>query len=169
MEQKKALAVFIKSFRYFICMVLLLGIAVFACSAVFRDAKVLNTVEVAVVIPKEKGEELRLLTGLASAMQSTKSICRMRYVDEPEAMEQLANGQVQAVLIFPEHFYIGCQFADVSGIVAGWCLDSVDGRSRCVCGVGTGAVWQHKDCLSGYRAESRNELSEDCIDPHGTV
>ena len=29
----------------------------------------------------------------------------MRYVDEPEAMEQLANGQVQAVLIFPEHFY----------------------------------------------------------------
>lgn len=105
MEQKKALAVFIKSFRYFICMVLLLGIAVFACSAVFRDAKVLNTVEVAVVIPKEKGEELRLLTGLASAMQSTKSICRMRYVDEPEAMEQLANGQVQAVLIFPEHFY----------------------------------------------------------------
>ena len=47
MEQKKALAVFIKSFRYFICMVLLLGIAVFACSAVFRDAKVLNTVEVA--------------------------------------------------------------------------------------------------------------------------
>ena len=105
MEQKKALAVFIKSFRYFICMVLLLGIAVFACSAVFRDAKVLNTVEVAVVIPEEKGEELRLLTGLASAMQSTKSICRMRYVDEPEAMEQLANGQVQAVLIFPEHFY----------------------------------------------------------------
>ena len=67
MEQKKALAVFIKSFRYFICMVLLLGIAVFACSAVFRDAKVLNTVEVAVVIPKEKGEELRLLTGLAFA------------------------------------------------------------------------------------------------------
>lgn len=82
----------------------LLGIAVFACSAVFRDAKVLNTVEVAVVIPKEKGEELRLLTGLASAMQSTKSICRMRYVDEPEAMEQLANGQVQAVLISPNTF-----------------------------------------------------------------
>lgn len=105
MEQKKALAVFIKSFRYFICMVLLLGMAVLACSAAFRDAKVLNAVDVAVVIPEEKGEELRLLTGLASAMQSTKSICRMHYVDESVAMEQLAQGTVQAVLIFPEHFY----------------------------------------------------------------
>lgn len=104
MEQKKALAVFIKSFRYFICMVLLLGMAVLACSAAFRDAKVLNAVDVAVVIPEEKGEELRLLTGLASAMQSAKSICRMHYVDESVAMEQLAQGTVQAVLIFRNIF-----------------------------------------------------------------
>lgn len=105
MELRRALAVFAKSLRYFVVAVLGFCAAAYLCSSIFGESAKLEKAEVAVVVPEEKKEDLEFLIQLVSAMQSAKSICRLCTMEQTEAMEKLAGGELSAVLVFPEHFY----------------------------------------------------------------
>lgn len=99
------MAVFARSLRYFLAAVLLFIAAAYLCSSAFGDKAEMDKAEVAVVVPEEKKENLEFLIQLISAMQSAKSVCSIGTMEQEEAMERLADGELSAVLVFPEHLY----------------------------------------------------------------
>lgn len=105
LEQKKTFLYLGRSIRYFAAAILIIAALVCLCKMVFRDANILPQITVAVAIPEEKEEELHFLTQIASAMRSVKSVCKFQYMDEEEALRQMKQEKVQAVMVFPQHLY----------------------------------------------------------------
>lgn len=104
LEYKKSIKVLGKSIVGMVLMFAVLIAGVAAVSHTILQSQAVQKVEVAVVIPKEE-KQVRLVAQYISNMDSVKSICNFRYMDEENAWNELENGNIQAIIDFPENFY----------------------------------------------------------------
>ena len=103
-ECKRTGKTLLKSIGSFCACLLLTAVLVAAFSAIMQNAQVFQKVNIGIVIPE--GESIsRLATQYISSMDSVRSVCDFYYLDEQEAVEQLKQGTLQAVVVLPEGFY----------------------------------------------------------------
>lgn len=85
-------------------MVLLLAALVFAVGFLLQKATAVSLAEIGVVIPSGQ-KDTRLAVQFISSMNSVKSIGRFSYLSETEAIQELKQDKLQAVIVLPEDFY----------------------------------------------------------------
>lgn len=103
-ECKRTWKTLLKSIGSFCACLLLTAALVAAFSAIMQNAQVFQKVNIGIAIPE--GESIsRLATQYISSMDSVRSVCDFYYLDEQEAVEQLKQGTLQAVVVLPEGFY----------------------------------------------------------------
>ena len=103
-ECKRTWKTLLKSIGSFCACLLLTAVLVAAFSAIMQNAQVFQKVNIGIAIPE--GESIsRLATQYISSMDSVRSVCDFYYLDEQEAVEQLKQGTLQAVVLLPEGFY----------------------------------------------------------------
>ncbi len=103
-ECKRTGKTLLKSIGSFCACLLLTAVLVAAFSAIMQNAQVFQKVNIGITIPE--GESIsRLATQYISSMDSVRSVCDFYYLDEQEAVEQLKQGTLQAVVLLPEGFY----------------------------------------------------------------
>lgn len=103
-ECKRTGKTLLKSIGSFCACLLLTAVLVAAFSAIMQNAQVFQKVNIGIAIPE--GESIsRLATQYISSMDSVRSVCDFYYLDEQEAVEQLRQGTLQAVVVLPEGFY----------------------------------------------------------------
>ncbi len=103
-ECKRTWKTLLKSIGSFCACLLLTAALVAAFSALMQNAQVFHKVNIGIAIPE--GESIsRLATQYISSMDSVRSVCDFYYLDEKEAVEQLKQGTLQAVVVLPEGFY----------------------------------------------------------------
>lgn len=103
-ECKRTWKTLLKSIGSFCACLLLTAALVAAFSALMQNAQVFQKVNIGIAIPD--GESIsRLATQYISSMNSVRSVCDFYYLDEKEAVEQLKQGTLQAVVVLPEGFY----------------------------------------------------------------
>lgn len=103
-ECKRTWKTLLKSIGSFCACLLLMAVLVAAFSAIMQNAQVFQKVNIGIAIPE--GESIsRLATQYISSMDSVRSVCDFYYLDEQEAVEQLKQGTLQAVVVLPEGFY----------------------------------------------------------------
>lgn len=103
-ECKRTWKTLLKSIGSFCACLLLTAVLVAAFSAIMQNAQVFQKVNIGIAIPE--GESIsRLATQYISSMDSVRSVCDFYYLDEQEAVEQLKQGTLQAVVVLPEGFY----------------------------------------------------------------
>lgn len=103
-ECKRTWKTLLKSIGSFCACLLLTAVLVAAFSAIMQNAQVFQKVNIGIAIPE--GESIsRLATQYISSMDSVRSVCDFYYLDEQEAVEQLRQGTLQAVVVLPEGFY----------------------------------------------------------------
>lgn len=103
-ECKRTWKTLLKSIGSFCACLLLTAVLVAAFSAIMQNAQVFQRVNIGIAIPE--GESIsRLATQYISSMDSVRSVCDFYYLDEQEAVEQLKQGTLQAVVVLPEGFY----------------------------------------------------------------
>ena len=98
MELKRAWKILQKSIAGFCLLLLFTGITVVLFSVMMQNAQVFQKVSIGISIPEEETIS-RLATNYISTMDSVKSICEFQYMDEEHAVEQLKNGNLQAVIV----------------------------------------------------------------------
>lgn len=103
-ECKRTWKTLLKSIGSFCACLLLTAVLVAAFSAIMQNAQVFQKVNIGIAIPE--GESIsRLATQYISSMDSVRSVCDFYYLDEQEAVEQLKQGTLQAVVLLPVGFY----------------------------------------------------------------
>ena len=103
-ECKRTGKTLLKSIGSFCVCLLLTAVLVAAFSEIMQNAQVFQKVNIGIAIPE--GESIsRLATQYISSMDSVRSVCDFYYLDEQEAVEQLKQGTLQAVVVLPEGFY----------------------------------------------------------------
>ena len=103
-ECKRTGKTLLKFIGSFCACLLLTAVLVAAFSAIMQNAQVFQKVNIGIAIPE--GESIsRLATQYISSMDSVRSVCDFYYLDEQEAVEQLKQGTLQAVVVLPEGFY----------------------------------------------------------------
>lgn len=103
-ECKRTWKTLLKSIGSFCACLLLTAVLVAAFSEIMQNAQVFQKVNIGIAIPE--GESIsRLATQYISSMDSVRSVCDFYYLDEQEAVEQLKQGILQAVVVLPEGFY----------------------------------------------------------------
>ena len=103
-ECKRTWKTLLKSIGSF-CVCLFLTAALVAAFSVFmQNAQVFQKVNIGIAIPEDESVS-RLATQYISSMDSVRSVCDFYYLDEQEAVEQLKQGTLQAVVVLPEGFY----------------------------------------------------------------
>ena len=103
-ECKRTGKTLLKSIGSFCACLLLTAVLVAAFSEIMQNAQVFQKVNIGIAIPE--GESIsRLATQYISSMDSVRSVCDFYYLDEQEAVEQLKQGTLQAVVVLPEGFY----------------------------------------------------------------
>lgn len=103
-ECKRTGKTLLKSIGSFCACLLLTAVLVAAFSAIMQNAQVFQKVNIGIAIPEGEGIS-RLATQYISSMDSVRSVCDFYYLDEQEAVEQLKQGTLQAVVVLPEGFY----------------------------------------------------------------
>ena len=104
LELKRGFSLFRKTIGSMFGMLLILGIGIFLVSHfIFRSA-LFEPLNVGLIISKED-DETRLVSRVVSSMDSVSSICKFHYMEQEDALEQLKNGDFQAVISLPENFY----------------------------------------------------------------
>ena len=103
-ECKRTWKTLLKSIGSFCTCLLLTAALVAAFSVIMQNAQVFQKVNIGIVIPEGEGIS-RLATQYISSMDSVRSVCDFYYLDEQEAVEQLKQGTLQAVVVLPEGFY----------------------------------------------------------------
>ncbi len=103
-ESKRTWKTLLKSIGSFCACLLLTAALVAAFSALMQNAQVFQKVNIGIAIPEGEGIS-RLATQYISSMDSVRSVCDFYYLDEQEAVEQLKQGILQAVVVLPEGFY----------------------------------------------------------------
>lgn len=84
-------------------MALLASGTIFGTNYVMKEAQLIKPVQIGLVIPKEQ-KMTKQLTGLLPYMDSVSDVCEFRYLEEAEAIEGLKQGELQAVIVFPDTF-----------------------------------------------------------------
>ena len=103
-ECKRTGKTLLKSIGSYCACLLLTAVLVAAFSEIMQNAQVFQKVNIGIAIPE--GESIsRLATQYISSMDSVRSVCDFYYLDEQEAVEQLKQGPLQAVVVLPEGFY----------------------------------------------------------------
>ena len=80
-----------------------IGSVVFV-SYVMLQSHILPTMQVGICIPDSENVS-KMGAKYISAVDSVKSICNFNYMDKEDALHQLKNGDLQAVIALPEGFY----------------------------------------------------------------
>jgi len=104
LEYKKSIKIFIKSILGMVLMLIFLILGVAAVSFILLQSQVFDKVQVAVVIP-ESEKEVKLAASYISAMESVENICEFLYMNETEAVQSMQEGEVQAIMTFPDNFF----------------------------------------------------------------
>ncbi|MCD8217919.1 MAG: ABC transporter permease [Clostridiales bacterium] len=105
LEFKKCMRALRKSLKFLLIFLGAIVCMVLIMSRVMQNAQILTLVDVGIVISPEDETETSLVTQYISSMGSVRSICRFQYLDEEEALEQLEDGSLQAVIVLPDSFY----------------------------------------------------------------
>ena len=103
-ECKRTWKILLKSIGSFCACLLLTAALVAVFSVIMQNAQVFQKVNIGIAIPEGEGIS-RLATQYISSMNSVRSVCDFYYLDEQEAVEQLEQGTLQAVVVLPEGFY----------------------------------------------------------------
>lgn len=111
MELKRAWKILQKSIAGFCLLLIFTGTTAILFSVMMQNAQVFQKVSVGISIPEEETIS-RLTTNYISTMDSVKSICEFQYMDEGRAVEQLKNGNLQAVIVLPEGFFHDVQVGE---------------------------------------------------------
>ena len=96
--------VFAKALFSLLLMGVILAASIFSISQVLFRSQVFAVIEVGVTI-SEEDERSSMAMGFISNMNSVKSICHFKYLDEDEALAQLKTNELEAVIVLPKHFY----------------------------------------------------------------
>lgn len=104
LECKKSAKVFGKSIISMMLMLAILIAGVAVVSYTLLQAPAFQKVRVAVVIPEEE-TLIEVGTRYISGMESVESICEFDYMDHDTALDELAQGNVQAMIEFPVNFF----------------------------------------------------------------
>ena len=103
-ECKRTWKTLLKSIGSFCACLLLTAVLVATFSMLMQNAQVFQKVNIGIAIPEDESAS-RLATQYISSMDSVRSVCDFYYLDEQEAVEQLKQGTLQAVVVLPEGFY----------------------------------------------------------------
>ncbi len=103
-ECKRTWKTLLKSIGSFCACLLLTAALVAAFSAFMQNSQVFQKVNIGIAIPEDESVS-RLATQYIASMDSVRSVCNFYYLDEQEAVEQLKQGTLQAVVVLPEGFY----------------------------------------------------------------
>lgn len=103
-ECKRTWKTLLKSIGSFCACLLLTAALVAAFSAFMQNSQVFQKVNIGIAIPEDESVS-RLATQYIASMDSVRSVCDFYYLDEQEAVEQLKQGTLQAVVVLPEGFY----------------------------------------------------------------
>lgn len=105
LEWKKSLRLVKKMVVAVSLLLVVLTVGVAATTFAMTKANILTKVTVALVIPQTE-KQTRMLAQFASTLDSVDSICEFVYYDTSEsALGDLRAGDVQACIVFPDHFY----------------------------------------------------------------
>lgn len=104
MEFKRTWKVLRKSAGSLFLLLLLVGGVTFLLSRVMYHSQFFQKARIGISIPEEETIS-RLATQYISSMDSLESVCEFRYLREDLAVEQLKNGDLQAVIVLPEGFF----------------------------------------------------------------
>lgn len=107
-EFKRTWKVLRKSAGSLFLLLLLVGCVTFLLSRVMYHSQIFQKARIGISIPEEETIS-RLATQYISSMDSLESVCEFRYLREDLAVEQLKNGELQAVIILPEGFFYDVQ------------------------------------------------------------
>ncbi len=103
-ECKRTWKTLLKSIGSFCACLLLTAALVAAFSAFMQNSQVFQKVNIGIAIPEDESVS-RLATQYIASMDSVRSVCNFYYLDEQEAVEQLKQGNLQAIVVLPEGFY----------------------------------------------------------------
>lgn len=91
---------------YLAALVLLLAVGFFCLGSVMEKAGTLKPIGIAVVVPGKEDQATRRIMQYISSMESMRQVCKVQFLEEEkEAVESLQQGELQAVILFPEQFY----------------------------------------------------------------
>lgn len=101
---KRSVKMLFKALSGFLIMgIVVIGSVVFV-SYVMLQSHILPTMQVGICIPDSENVS-KMGAKYISAIDSVKSICSFNYMDKEDALHQLKNGDLQAVIALPEGFY----------------------------------------------------------------
>ena len=104
LQYKNSMKILTKTIASLSIMLMVLVAVIFIISQVFFHSQVITTIDVGVVIPKQE-EITELVTRFIENMDSVKRVCDFQYLQEAEALEQLKNKELEAVIVLPENIY----------------------------------------------------------------
>lgn len=110
LEIKKALKVMPRLFAGAIVLIAILGAIAFSASKVLYDDELIGRIQIGVVLPADDILAETALRMLAS-LESVKSVCDFRYMDEESGMARITSGDLHALMLVPEGF--------VKGVISG--------------------------------------------------
>lgn len=105
LEWKKSLRLVKKMVVAVSLLLVILTVGVAATTFAMTKANVMTKVLVGILVP-ESEIQTRIVVQFASTLDSVQSICEIVYYDEEELlMQDLRDGDIQAGIVFPDHFY----------------------------------------------------------------
>jgi len=104
-EFKRNFKLVYKMFLYIICILAVSFAISFCMIQVMNNLVAYEKIDVGIVVPDgEEGDRLKVFTQLISTQQSVEDICNFVYMDEKEATYSIANGDIEAAIIFGSSF-----------------------------------------------------------------
>ena len=104
LEWKKSLRLVKKMVVAVSLLLVILTVGVAATTFAMTKANVMTKVPVGILVP-ESEIQTRIVVQFASTLDSVQSICEIVYYDEEELlMQDLRDGDIQAGIVFPDHF-----------------------------------------------------------------
>ncbi len=103
-ETKRTIKIFSKSLINIVLILVIVFAAMFGLSRLMGEKQVFRAIDVGVVMPEDE-EEMQLIMDYISSTESGEAVCVFHYLGEEEAMEQLQQGNLQAVVLLPEDTY----------------------------------------------------------------
>lgn len=93
-----------KTLLWMIAGLIIFTVGIIAATAIQRQSQIFRFIEVGVIVPEDE-TMTKMIMQYVSSMDSVESICHFSYLAEDEAYEKMKEGELSAVISFPDEFY----------------------------------------------------------------
>ncbi len=104
LQLKRSIKAYFQMIVSVIAMIALSIALAWGISQWFANVQMLNRITIGVVMPEDSGE-MEMIMGLVGQMDSVQSICTFSYIPRDNSFERLEDGEIQALVDFPDDFY----------------------------------------------------------------